>query len=73
MSLDEFAERFNQFLYRQTIRKLTPSDIELAREWCLNLIRREHPDLTPEEVERFYDNLLKVRAVAVDEWTQRMS
>ena len=68
MSLDEFTERFNRFLYRQHIRKLGPAEIKLAREWCITLIRREHPQLSDEEVERFYDNLLKVRVVQVEEW-----
>ena len=67
-----FADRFNQFLYRQHIRKLG-SEIEIAREWCLDLIRREHPHLNEEQRERFYDNLIKVQITAVDEWTRRMS
>lgn len=68
-----FAERLNLFLYRQNIRKLGPAEIALAREWSLNLIRREHPHLTEEQVERFYDNLIHVQVIAVDEWTRRMS
>ena len=68
-----FTERFNLFLYRQHIRKLAPTDRETAREWCIALIRREHPKLTPEEVDRFYENLITVQWSAVDEWTQRMS
>ena len=72
-SVTDFTERFNLFLYRQHIRKLGPAEIELARNWCLDLIRREHPRLTEEEVVRFYDNLINVKVTAVDEWTRRMS
>ena len=72
-ALTAFTEKFNLFLYRQHIRKLGPEEIALAREWSLNLIRREHPHLTEEQVERFYENLIHVRVSAVDEWTRRMS
>lgn len=68
-----FTERFNQFLYQQHIRKLGPTELETAREWCLNLIRREYPQLTEEQRNRFYDNLIHVQIIAVDEWTRRMS
>ncbi len=63
----------NLFLHRQTIRRLTESEIALAREWCLDVIHREHPELTSEQAEKFYDNLIHIRVTAVDEWTQRMS
>ena len=72
-SASDFADRFNLFLYRQHIRKLGPTERETAKEWCLALIRREHPHLTAEEVDHFYDNLIRVQYYAVDEWTQRMS
>jgi hypothetical protein len=73
MNLDpDFAGRFNKFLYRQHIRKLG-SEIETAREWCLDLIRREYPQLNEEQRERFYQNLITVQVTAVDEWTRRMS
>lgn len=72
-SVTDFTERFNLFLYRQHIRKLGPTEIETARQWCLSLIQREHPHLTGEEVERFYDNLVNVKFTAVDEWSRRMS
>jgi hypothetical protein len=72
MSLSDFAQRFNLFLYRQSIRKLGEADIQLAREWTLNFIRREHPELTDEQVDRFYENLLHLEVSAVDEWSRRM-
>jgi hypothetical protein len=72
-SLFAFTERFNLFLYRRSIRKLSAQEIELAREWSMTLIRKEHPGLTDEQVERFYENLINVRVSAVDEWTRRMS
>jgi hypothetical protein len=72
-SLTDFAGRLNDFLYRQHIRRLGSVDIGLAREWSLGFIRQEHPQLTEEEVTRFYENLIQVRLVAVDEWTLRMS
>jgi len=73
MSLSAFTERFNTFLYRQHIRKLSPEEIELAREWSLNLIRKEHPQLSEEQVARFYENLINVRVSVVDEWSRRMN
>ena len=67
-----FAERFNKFLYKRSIQKLG-SDIQVAREWCFDLIRREHPHLSDEQREVFYHNLINVKFSAVDEWTRRMS
>ena len=72
-SLTAFTEKFNLFLYRQHIRKLSPAEIALAREWSLGLIRKEHPQLTEEQVEKFYENLIHVQVTAVDEWSRRMS
>ena len=72
-TLSNFAGRFNAFLYRQHIRRLTEVEIKLAQEWSMALIRREHPHLSPEEAEGFYENLIYVRVSAVDEWTRRMS
>ncbi len=72
-SASDFAERFNLFLYRQHIRKLGATERETAKAWCMTLIKREHPTLTEEESERFYDNLITVKWSAVDEWEQRMS
>jgi hypothetical protein len=69
----DFATRFNRFLYRQNIRKLGQTGRETAREWCVALIRREYPHFSPEQVDRFYDNLIQVQYHVVDEWTQRMS
>jgi hypothetical protein len=68
-----FTERFNLFLYRQHIRKLGDAEIALAREWAFDLIRREYPHFTEEQANRFYENLINIKIVAVDEWTQRMS
>jgi len=67
----DFTERFNKLLYKQHIRKLG-AEIGVAREWCLDLIRREHPHLNEEQREKFYHNLIKVQFTAVDEWTRRM-
>ncbi len=73
MNVSDLRGRLNLFLHRQTVRRLTEAEIALAREWCMDVIRREHPELTGEQAERFYENLLHVRVIAVDEWTQRMS
>ncbi len=73
MSFSGLGERLNLFLYRQHIRKLSATEIELARQWSMDLIRREHPDFTDEQAEKFYENLIHVRFTAVDEWTRRMS
>jgi hypothetical protein len=72
MQVSELRERLNQFLHRQNIRKLTPEERSLAREWCLDLIHREHPELNDEQAELFYENLINVRIITVDEWSRRM-
>jgi len=72
-TVSNFTERFNLFLYRQHIRKLGPTEIEMAREWCLALIRREHPGFTEAEIDAYYENLIHIKYIAVDEWTRRMS
>lgn len=72
MNISDLADRFNQFLYRQSIRKLTDAERQLARDWSMAFIRREHPQLSDEQAERFYENLIHVRITAVDEWTERM-
>jgi hypothetical protein len=72
MQVSELRERLNQFLHRQNVRKLTPEERELARQWCLDFIHREHPDFTDEQAEVFYDNLINMRVSVVDEWAQRM-
>jgi hypothetical protein len=73
MSFSDFTDRFNHFLYRQSIRKLGASEIELAREWSCDFIRREHPHFTEDQVARFYENLIHIQVTAVDEWTRRMT
>jgi hypothetical protein len=72
MDVAAFKEQLNLFLHRQNIRKLTTAECTLAREWCMDLIRREHAEWSSEQAERFYDNLINVRVVAVDEWTRRL-
>jgi hypothetical protein len=72
MSHADFTERVNAFLYRQHIRRLTVDEIEAAQDWSLKLIRRENPEWNDEQVGAFYDNLIHVQIIAVDEWTRRM-
>jgi hypothetical protein len=72
MDVSDLRERLNRFLHLQNVRKLTPEERELAKQWCVEFIRREHPKLTEEQVEAFYENLLNLRITAVDEWTRRM-
>lgn len=72
-SFSAFTERFNLFLYRQNIRSLSTAEIELAHEWSMSLIRKEHPHFTNEQAELFYENLINIRVSAVDEWTRRMN
>jgi hypothetical protein len=72
MDISDLRERLNQFLHLQNVRKLTPEERELAKQWCVEFIRREHPKFTDEQVEAFYENLLSLRITAVDEWTRRM-
>lgn len=73
MSLSHLAERLNEVLYRNYIRKLGPAEMELAEQWSKSIIRREYPHLTEEQRENFYDNLVRLNVTVVDEWTRRMS
>lgn len=72
MDVAEFKEQLNRFLHRQNIRKLTPAEREMAKTWCMDIIHREHPDWNDEQAERYYENLINVRFIAVDEWSRRM-
>ncbi|NJK91318.1 MAG: hypothetical protein HC904_05485 [Blastochloris sp.] len=65
------SERINTLLYHKQVEKLSRRDGELARTWTLQLIREAHPLWTEQEVERYYENLLKIRVVAVDQWGKR--
>lgn len=67
----ELAERLNRIIYDQQMRRMTPEEIETAKQWSFALIRREHPEWTEEEVNRFYDNLINVKITVVDGWAQR--
>jgi hypothetical protein len=71
MDVAAFKEQLNLFLHRQNIRKLTLAERSLAREWCMDFIRREHAEWSTGQAERFYDDLINVRVTAVDEWTRR--
>lgn len=71
-SAPNLAERLHRFLYRQHLRHMGSDGVETAREWCMTIIRREHPHLTDEQRERFYENLINVKITVVDEWTRRM-
>jgi hypothetical protein len=72
MDFDFFAKKVDAFLYRRIYHKLTPSDLELAEKWSLELIRKNHPKWSEPEVRTYYDSMLKVRAYAVDEWGRRL-
>ena len=73
MNISDFREQLNLFLHRQNLRKLTADEISLARDWCMDVIRREHPEWSDEQKERFYENLIHVRVTVVDEFSQRLS
>lgn len=73
MDLDSIANKLDRFLYRKLFKKLTPEDLKLAETWSLDLIRKNHPDWDEIQVRRYYDNLLKIRAYAVDEWGRRLN
>jgi hypothetical protein len=71
MDLRDLAERFNSFLYQKDFRRLSPQDLELAKKWTLQLIRDSNPKWTEEQVLDYYDRLLKIRVMAVDQWKER--
>lgn len=67
-----FFTRLNGLLYRREFARLTPRDRSLAKTWMLQFMKANHPDWSPEKVEKEYQNLLLCRPVALDEWTRRM-
>jgi hypothetical protein len=71
MDFRDLAERFNTFLYQKDFRRLSPQDLELAKKWTLQLIRDSNPQWTEEQVLDYYNRLLKIRVVAVDQWKER--
>lgn len=73
MDFDAFARKVDSFLYHRTFRKLTESELKLAETWSLNLIRKNNPTWTEDQVRHYYDSLIKVRSYAVDEWGRRMN
>lgn len=73
MSLSDLTGRLNQFFYRQNLRRLTAEELEMAKAWSMEMIRREHPAWSEEQAEAYYEQLLYVHFSAVDEWTRRMS
>jgi hypothetical protein len=72
MGFFNLSERVNALLYRQQIGRLTREDLELATHWTLQLIRDRHPHWTEAQVQEDYDRLLKVRVVAIDQWSARL-
>lgn len=67
----DIPERLNKLLYKKEVVRLTRSDILMAREWTLRLIRDSHPKWSEEQVQADYERLRHVRVVAVDQWSKR--
>ena len=69
--IPDFGERLNLFLYQRNVGRLESPDIETAREWCLEFIRKEHPKWSAKQVDEYYESLVDVELHAVDEWKRR--
>jgi hypothetical protein len=72
MTFAKVSEKLDSFLYRKIFQKLTPADRQSAQDWCLTIIRQGHPKWTEDEIKKYYDNLLNVKVIVVDEWSRRM-
>lgn len=66
-----FSERANTQLYRRQVGRLGKQDLELATRWTLQLIRDNNPRWTEDQVRAYYDRLLDIRVIAVDQWSAR--
>jgi hypothetical protein len=64
-------ERINKLLYGRELRRLSRNDASMAVAWTKELIRERNPHWNEDQVERYYVNLLKIRILAVDEWSRR--
>jgi hypothetical protein len=64
-------ERINKLLYHRQVGSMTRRESELATNWTLQLIRDGHPKWSEEQVKNYYDNLVNIRVVAVDQWSKR--
>ena len=72
MNFLKLPERVNSLLYRRQVRRLTKQDLESARAWTLQLIRDHNPRWSEERVQEYYDHLLDIRLVAIDQWSARL-
>lgn len=66
------SEKLNTLLYRREMEKISSSDAQLAIDWTLEMIRSSHPHWDEARVQRYYENLLHLKVVAVDQFIRRM-
>ncbi len=71
MNFLELPERINRLLYKKEVVKLGRRDMELATRWTMEMIRDRNPEWSEEQVRMYYDRLLNVRVIAVDQWSRR--
>jgi hypothetical protein len=67
----KLPQRINQLLYHRQLGSLTRREAELAERWTLQMIRDGHPKWDEEQVRAYYDHLLTIKVVAVDQWSKR--
>lgn len=68
----DLPERVNTLLYRRQVKRLTKKDLEAARIWTMQLIRDRNPGWSEAQVQDYYDHLLDIRLVAIDQWSARL-
>jgi ribonucleotide reductase beta subunit family protein with ferritin-like domain len=68
----KLPERVNTLLYRRQVKRLTKTDMESAKQWTLQLIRDRNPHWSEERIQDYYDHLLDIRLVAIDQWSARL-
>ncbi|MDZ4788972.1 MAG: hypothetical protein SH807_08525 [Blastochloris sp.] len=71
MNFMGLPERINKLLYHRQVGSLTQREAGLAKVWTLELIRDSHPKWTEQQIESYYNNLVNIRVVAVDQWGKR--
>lgn len=72
MNFLQLPGRVNALLYRRQVRRLTKRELEAAQQWTMQLIRDRNPGWSEAQVQDYYDKLLDIRLVAIDQWSARL-
>jgi hypothetical protein len=72
VNLDRLAQKVDGFLYHRLMQNLSEGERSSAKSWCFQMIKRNNPQFTPEQIQKYYDSLDAVRSYAVDREGRRI-